>query len=222
MLHLIKKNEINIYNIPIVLIIEQYSEYIELMKSLNLNIAGEFIMMLGTLIYIKSRMLLPPDESEEDEEENDPRLDLVRHLLEYKRFKDAGEDLAARESLWREIYQRKEKIELDEEDENNDEIYYDDLTLFDLLDALRKLLENIPDKRSIEINVESLSVKEKIAFIIDRLESDRDITFISLFDKEKTRMAIIITFLALLELIKLKIVRITQIEEFGQIRIYKV
>jgi segregation and condensation protein A len=218
LLHLIKKSEINIYDIPISNITQQYLEYLSLMKSLNLAVAGEFLVMAATLIHIKSKMLLPPDETQEDEEEEDPRAELVRRLIEYQRFKEAAQNLEQRELEWREVFSRPPEPATNG---NEEAIGLSDLSLFDLLDALKDVLARVPEKRSIEIIVDELSVQDRMTLILDSLEQDESIAFADLFSKDETRMAVIVTFLALLELIRLKLVRIVQAELFGAIRIWK-
>ncbi|HEY5595168.1 MAG TPA: segregation/condensation protein A [Nitrospiria bacterium] len=218
LLHLIKKNEINIYDIPISLITGQYLEYISLMTSLNLAVAGEFLVMAATLIHIKSKTLLPPSETDEEEDEDDPRADLVMRLLEYQRFKDAAQGFESREHEWREVFYRPASHGTDGP---TDEINLVDMSLFDLLEALRGVMERAPTIQGLEIVVDELSVQDRMSLILDRLESEDGITFTSLFDGDTTRLAMIVTFLALLELIRLKRVRIIQAELFGAIRVWK-
>ncbi|MBI3811739.1 MAG: segregation/condensation protein A [Nitrospirae bacterium] len=218
LLHLIKKNEINIYDIPIALITGQYLEYLSLMTSLNLAVAGEFLVMAATLIHIKSKTLLPPSETDEEDEEDDPRADLVTRLLEYQRFKDAAQGFELREQEWREVFYRPAPHATDGP---TDEINLVDLSLFDLLEALRGVMERAPEKKGLEIVVDELSVQDRMSLVLDRLEREESITFTSLFDDDTTRLAMIVTFLALLELIRLKRVRILQAELFGTIRVWK-
>lgn len=216
LLHLIKKNEINIYDIPISVITKQYLDYIDLIRSLNLDIGGEFLVMAATLIQIKSRMLLPAIESE-DEEEEDPRGQLVERLLEYKKYREAAGVLGEREKLWCNIFRRVQAPSI--KDEGNFSI--SDISLFDLIDALQKVMERVPAVSSIEIILDELSVKDKISVILERLNSVESMTFTSLFEAEKTRSNIVVTFLALLELIRLSLVYVQQLEECGAIRIFK-
>jgi len=218
LLHLIKKNEINIYDIPISLITGQYLEYLNLMKSLNLGVAGEFLVMAATLIHIKSRTLLPPSETDEEEDEEDPRADLVMRLLEYQRFKDAAQGFEAREEEWRQVFYRTPSPG---SDGATDEINLVDMSLFDLLEALRGVMERAPERKGLEIVVDELSVQDRMSLVLDRLEGQESITFTSLFDGDTTRLSMIVTFLALLELIRLKRIRIIQAELFGAIRVWK-
>lgn len=218
LLHLIKKSEINIYDIPISLITRQYLDYLNLMKSFNLAVAGEFLVMAATLIHIKSKTLLPLSETDEEEEEEDPRADLVMRLLEYQRFKEAAHGLESREDEWRDVFYRPSSSGAEGP---SDEINLVDLSLFDLLEALRGVMERAPEKRGLEIVVDELSVQERMGLILDRLEGEESLTFTSLFDGDTTRLAMIVTFLALLELIRLKRIRIIQAELFGAIRVWK-
>jgi segregation and condensation protein A len=218
LLHLIKENEIDIYDIPIALITQQYLEYLDLMKELNIELAGEFLVMAATLIHIKSKMLLPPseDETEVEEEIEDPRAELVQRLLEYKRFKEAAEELALRETEWRDVFPRqpvKPESLIGEE-----EPILSDISLFDLLSALRRVLERVPEKAFYEVTREELSLKEKISMLLERLESKEGLTFDELFSQDTTKAEVIVTFLALLEVIRLRLVRIFQSEDFGVIR----
>jgi len=217
LLHLIKKNEIDIYDIPIALITEQYLETIDLMQSLSLAVAGEFLVMAATLIHIKSKMLLPIPETDDPEEE-DPRTDLVARLLEYQRFKAASERFEARESLWRDIFPRGETQAPDLLPE---EIPISDLNLYDLIGALNALLANRSDPIVMELTTGTLTVKDKIQHILEEMESVETLLFESLFDKAFSRHAVIVTFLALLEVIRLGLIRALQQDLFGPLRLVK-
>lgn len=215
LLHLIKKSEINIYDIPIALIAKQYLEYVEAMKDLNLTVAGEFLVMAATLLQIKSKMLLPVDETTEDEEDGpDPREELVRRLLEYKQFKDAARQLDNQERMWRELYSREEHPAVEVE---SDETLLEDLSLFDLVDALKGILERNPGKHLLEILPDNLTVRDRMNAILEALEGQESVTFSSLFESSSHRMVVIVTFLALLELIRLRTARVFQGEHFGPI-----
>lgn len=215
LLHLIKKNEINIYDIPIAMIAQQYLGYIEAMKELNLTVAGEFLVMAATLLQIKSKMLLPVDETAEDEEEGpDPREELVRRLLEYKTFKEAARQLDTQERMWRDIYTRTPGPA--EEIESDDQLL-DNVGLFDLVDALQGILNRNPGKKLIEIIPDNLTVRDRMNAILEALESQESVSFVSLFDASCHRLMIIVTFLALLELIRLRTARVFQAESFGPI-----
>ena len=215
LLHLIKKNEINIYDIPIAMIAQQYLEYVEAMKDLNLNVAGEFLVMAATLLQIKSRMLLPVEETGEDEEAGpDPREELVRRLLEYKTFKEAARQLDTQERMWRELYSR---TPLAQEAMEPDEALLDNVGLFDLVNALQGVLKRNPGKKLLEIIPDNLTVRDRMNAILEALEGQESVTFDSLFDSSCHLMVIVVTFLALLELIRLRTVRVFQAESFGPI-----
>lgn len=215
LLHLIKENRINIYDIPIALIAQQYIDYLEQMRSLNLFVAGEFLVMAATLLHIKSRMLLPVEERPPEEDEGpDPREELVRRLLEYKQFKEAARELDERGRRWRDVY-RREPEPLPKED--IDECSADDLSLFDLVDALQSIIARTPSSPLMEIIPDHLTVRNQMTSILDTLENRESVTFEELFSGQVTRITVIVTFLALLELIRLHTVRVYQAELFGSI-----
>jgi segregation and condensation protein A len=221
LLHLIKKNEVDLYDIPVALIADQYLAYIELMKELNLELAGEFLVMAATLAQIKSRMLLPPAEGEGDEEGGvDPRAQLIERLLEYKKFKEAAATLGERESLWREVFVRQGKGAWEDSEEHQDETLFN-FGLLDLLDAFKRVLANVPADRFHEITGERISLADRINQILERLQGEDSITFDSLFEADRTRDQVVVTFLALLELARLRAIKVLQVEEFGAIRIMK-
>ena len=211
LLHLIRENKIDIYDIPISLITSQYLEYIEIMKELNLEIAGDFLVMAATLIQIKSRMLLPPDEEAPLEEQEDPRRDLVQRLLEYQRYKDAALDFRTKEDEWLKVFHREP---LSDEDEG--ELYLFDLSLFDLLDAFRKILDKAPSE-IVSITKETLTVKNRMSMMMEIIEEHEAVRFEDLFKEGITKIHLIVTFLALLELIRLGLARAYQEREFGNI-----
>ena len=215
LLHLIKKSEINIYDIPIHLIAQQYLTYIEAMEDLNLTIAGEFLVMAATLLQIKSKMLLPVDEMVVDEEDGpDPREELVRRLLEYKKFKEAARQLDEQERLWREIYSRAQSPAVELE---SDETMLDNVSLFDLVDALQGILDRNPGKKLMEILPDNLTVRERMNAILEMLEGQESVNFVELFEPACHRLVIIVTFLALLELMRLRTARVFQPDHFGPI-----
>jgi segregation and condensation protein A len=213
LLHLIRENKIDIYDIPIALITRQYLHYIEIMKELNLEIAGEFLVMAATLIYIKSRMLLPPDEEAPAEELEDPRAELVQRLIEYQKFKEAAGDFRIREEEWIKVYRRDSL--LDEEEEEG-ELYLFDVNLFDILDAFKKILEKAPPE-IVSITKETLTVKDRMSVIMEILEGRETVRFEDFFQEGMTRIQLIVTFVALLELIRLGLARAYQEREFGNI-----
>lgn len=215
LLYLIKKQEINIYDIPIAKITEQYLEYIRMLEFLNLELAGEFLVMAATLMRIKARMLLPPKEDEEDEIE-DPRRQLVQQLLEYQRFKEAAGRLDAMK------YQRSLLYARPEQDIDPDvrEVEYD-YNLFDLIASFRKVLDRAR-VRVVDVKAEETSIEEKIEFLKKRLAEEEVIEFDDLFSEDTRPVDLIATFLALLEMLRLKLARIKQAKPFGRIWIHRV
>lgn len=219
LLYLIKKNEVDIYDIPMALITGQYLEYLELMKELNLDIAGEFLVMASTLIKIKSQMLLPPVEGEgEGEDETDPRAELMEHLLEYQRYKEAAHQLVTRELLEKDIFKRPQTEDPGEAKVDGDMLI--EASLFDLVDALRKVIErkDLPEN-IMGVAVEKMTVRDKIVSILRQLKETPQLVFQSLFDPLVTRFEIVVTFLAVLELIRLRAIRVFQVQPYGEIRI---
>jgi segregation and condensation protein A len=215
LLHLIKKNEINIYDIPVAMIAQQYLEYLEAMEVLNLNVAGDFLVMAATLLQIKSKMLLPVDETaDEDEDGPDPREELVRRLLEYKAFKEAARQLDDQEKVWREIFWREQAPSVEEVEED---LPLENVSLFDLVDALKEVLERNPSSRLMEIVPDNLTVRERMNLILETLEGKDSVSFAALFEGSSHRMVVVVTFLALLELMRLRVARVFQAETFGPI-----
>ncbi|QEM68305.1 segregation/condensation protein A [Geobacter sp. FeAm09] len=217
LLHLIRKNEVDICDIPIADITRQYLDYIKLMKVLNLDVAGDFLLMASTLLHIKSRMLLPPDEEEEgEEEEGDPRAELVRRLLEYQQYKEAGMVIGARALLGREVFARacpEPALAAARAEEGPLEV-----SLFELVDAFRALLARIPAESFHDVAPgDSLSIADCINEILSLLQDRDTLQFDELVKDELTRERVIVTFLALLELCRLKLIRIFQSGEYGAI-----
>lgn len=215
LLYLIKKNEVNIYDIPISRILDQYLEYIELMKLLDLNIAGEFIVMAASLMQIKSKMLLPPDENpqEEELEEADPRAELVKRLLEYKQFKEAAHLLREKEEHRREHFVRPQQ-----EIVQQDEVYFE-ANLFDLINAFTKALKDIPKELFFEVIKDEFTIEQKVHDILHLLVKAQKIYLTELFSEAKNKFEIIAIFLAILELIRLKEIIIFQKKIFSDILI---
>ena len=219
LLHLIRKHELDIYDIPIALITQQYLEYLDIMKSLDMEIAGEFLVMASTLTHIKSKMLLPPPENPDAEDDGiDPRAELIRRLLEYKSFKEAANSLEDKEEAWSRVYTR--PVDATPELSAGDEPLLFDFHLFDLLSALKDVMARVPDEK-FEITAETVSITEKISLILARLEVVDSILFADLFAGNTSTAQVIGTFLAILELIKTRVVKAFQIEQFGAIRIMK-
>ena len=215
LLHLIKKNKLNITDIPIALVTEQYLETLKLMKVLNLEIAGEFLLMAATLLHIKSKMLLPASSEGEGEEEVDPRTELIRRLLEYQRYKEASQELERRPLLDRDVFTRPASQKREEPEEEKIEV-----NLFELLEAFRQVLERAKIEAIHEVTLESITVEEKIQEILSILQREkRSMAFQTLFPEQSSRRIIVVTFLAILELVKTKAVRIFQAAPFETIRI---
>lgn len=217
LLHLIRENKIDIYDIPIALITHQYLEYIDILKELNLDIAGEFLLMAATLIHIKSRMLLPIEETVGTLEEEDPRFELVQRLIEYQAFKDASLVLREKEDEWNDIFYRKPASpDTDEAATDTAELALFDLSLFDLMSAFKRLLDKAPPE-ILSITREVLTVKDRIAFILEQLGNSAAAKFEDLFEDTATKTRLVVTFIALLEILKLGLARVYQDKEFGTI-----
>ncbi len=214
LLHLVRVNEVDIADIPIVEITEQYNQHLEMMRELNLDIAGEFIVMAATLMHIKSRMLLPPDPTlGEDGGEEDPRAALAQQLLEYQRFKQAAESLQAMDSRRSLIWTR----ESTSEEFEGEELLTADL--FDLLKAFRELLGRLDEEARLEIRRDTVSIAEKISWLNDLLESRSSIELLTLLEDLPTRLDRIAAFLAVLEMMRLRLVVAFQRKRFGEIRL---
>jgi segregation and condensation protein A len=216
LVHLIKKNEVNIYDIPIALVTEQYLQYLEWMDALNIDYAAEFVVMASTLTQIKSRLLLPVHPEEEGEEE-DPRQAIVRPLLEYLKLKSAAEQLGERPLLGEDTFTRPAKpaalaVAGDEE--------VIKIGLFELIDAFQRILSGLPEDARIEFTADTISVKERISQIADELEARGSLTFFELFSDHPSRSEIVVTFLAILEMVKLALIRLVQHVNSGIIRIF--
>jgi segregation and condensation protein A len=218
LLHLIKENKVDIYDIPIALITRQYLEYLELMKELNLEIAGEFLVMAATLIHIKSRMLLPVEETADTEEAMDPRLELVQRLLEYQAFKDAALGLKEREEERVGVLQREPLYEDGEDD--SEEPYLFDVSLFDLISAFKRILDKAPPEFK-TVTKETLTIKDKMSLIIEVIQNRDAVRFEELFAQGMTKAHLIVTFVALLELLRIGLAKVYQEKEFGTIWIIK-
>jgi segregation and condensation protein A len=217
LLHLIKKHEINIFDIPIAPITEKYLAYLRWMEALNLDIAGEFLVMASTLTYIKSRMLLPPDErpAEEEEEELDPRADLVRRLLDYQRYQEVAEELKDQPILDRDVFARKQVLPTTEEDSDP----FAEVSVFVLIEAVERIMRHAPQKLSHQILVERISVAERMQELTELLVQCKDITFDDLFPDAPDPALVVVTFIALLEMARLKMVRLHQTDHAGLIYI---
>ena len=217
LLYLIKQDEIDIYDISIERITRQYLEYLQAFKELNIEIAGEFIVMAATLIYLKSRSLLPVDQQppEEDAEEDDPRWDLIRQLIEYKKFKEAAAELHQRALEQERIFAREGGPS-----HLQDPLRLGEVGIFQLINAFQTVIKRVEAREDVqEIFGERFSVSEKIDAILQRVAVGAPIRFSDLFGAVVSRLEVVVTFLALLELIRLRQVRAVQKDIFAEIEI---
>ena len=218
LLYLIKQEEVDIHEISIERITRQYLEYLQAFKDLNIELAGEFIVMAANLIYLKSRSLLPIDQQppEEDAEEDDPRWDLIRQLIEYKKFKEAAAELHQRELEQERIFQRKGGFVSPLEEP----LRLGEVGIFQLIKAFQVLIRRVEARQEVqEISSERFSVSEKIDAILQRVAGGVPVRFSDLFGTVASRVEVVVTFLALLELIRLKQVRAVQKNIFEEIEI---
>src|SRR5829696_5767210 len=219
LLHLIKRNEVSIYDIPIHTITQQYLDYIDLMQEMNLDVAGDFLVMAATLIHIKSRMLLPRHDPTQDDPEEDPREALVRRLLEHQKFKAAAELLHERETLRSAQWTRPDGPIAEIAGEAPEpEIEVD---LFSLISAFRTVVERAKARPKLYLPSEQIPIEERIEQLMGRLSETDAIGFEELFDDIQSRAGLVVTFLAVLEMIRLKLIRVFQTGVVGPIRIYK-
>ncbi len=218
LLYLIKRDEVDIYDISIERITKQYMSYMEAFQVLNIELAGEFIVMAANLLYIKSRMLLPKDQqmAEDDAEEDDPRWELIRQLIEYKKFKEAAARLRDREALQENLFPR---IPVVPELAPAENLLVEEVGIFDLIHAFQKILKRLEKKPEDlrEIFAENFTVSEKIDYLLRVTSSGTSMRFEELFADAASRTEIVVTFLAMLELIRLKQLRVRQENHFGEI-----
>ena len=214
LVHLIKKNEVNIYDIPIALITDQYLEYLEWIKAMNIDLAGSFILMAATLTQIKSKMLLPVHD---DEDEDDPRMEIIRPLNEYLQMKAAAEQLSQRDLLGQNTFTRSVpalEIQPDVEDA------YIQVGLFELIDAFRQILTDLDAEQQMDFSAERISIKDRINQIVEILEEKKSVTFNELFTQPIHKSDVVITFLAILEMVKFNLLNIAQHTQTGIIRLF--
>jgi len=219
LLYLIKKEEVDVTDIPIARITGQYLEYLEVIKLLDLDIAGEFLVMAAELMRIKSRMLLPPEEQPvEEEEEEDPRAELVRRLLEYQKFKEAANRLGHLEATQKELFTRPfQKLS----DAGEEEEEYFETGIFDLLSAFSRILQRMPKQILYEIVKDEFTVEGKVHEIFHLLVTQPVLYFSHLFEKAKNRLEVVAIFLAILELIRLQEIVVRQRTLFSEIEILR-
>ncbi|MFP4348939.1 MAG: segregation and condensation protein A [Desulfococcaceae bacterium] len=215
LVYLIKKHEVDIYDIPIAMITDQYLGYLEWMKAMNIDYAGDFLLMAATLAQIKSRMLLPVHQDEEDAE--DPRMEIARPLLEYLRMKEAADRLGERPMLGDDLFLRRpDPSELTVE--RSDEVIQ--VSLFELIDAFQRILDRVAGDAGMEFTPERFTIRDKIAEIVELLEARNSVTFTELFTESGGKEELIVTFLALLEMAKIGLIRVAQQVQSGIIRIF--
>lgn len=220
LLHLIREHKLDIFDIPIALITEKYIAHLTKMKEINLDIAGEFLVMASTLLHLKSRMLLPREQQpagQADAEENqpDPRAELVRRLLEYQKYKEAAEQLQGNDLLDRDVFPRRVRVAsvpLDPE-----EIGYQEISVFKLIEALDRVLKALEPQFQHEVIRDRLSLSDAIHQLADQLRSGERVAFTALFQASRSRSQVIVTFLAVLEMCKLKLIRVFQNDDQGDI-----
>jgi segregation and condensation protein A len=213
LLHLIKRDEIDIYDIPIAHITQQFLHYLEIMRLLDLDISGEFLVMAATLMRIKARMLLPVPPPGEEDEEGDPRDELVQRLLEYRQFKEAAGTLREREEKRRLLFERG----MTPEEEDAGPLPLAPVNLFALLDALDRVLARLPERNVLEMSGEAYDIEDKMALLVTRARRAGRLSFTLLLEECKSRLEVIVTFLALLELLKMGRLTAEQTGPFGDI-----
>ncbi len=222
LLHLIREHKLDIFDIPIAFILDEYHAYLARMRSLNLDVASEFLVMAATLAHIKSRMLLPRDEAppeEAEEDAGDPRAELVRRLLEYQKYKAAAEDLARQDLLGRNVFTRSARyapVPLAE-----GELGLKEVSVIKLIEAFDQVLARLTPERQHEVRLERISIGEAIDRISARLLERDEVEFWDLFEGEVERQRVIATFLGLLEMVRLRLVRVVQREVDASIRILR-
>jgi len=221
LLFLIKKNDIDICDIPIATITDQYMSYITTMQLLNLEVVGDFLVMAATLMQIKSKMLLPPDPLATTQEEQDPRSELVRRLQEYQQFKQIAENLKEKESIRQNLFSRLvDQSVLDQIKEDAQEVFIE-ASLFDLINALNSALVKVPEKYIYQVDEDQFSIEGQLHSILHRLVESPKISLGELFAKASCKMEVICTFVAILELIRLKEVLAFQRRAFDDIEIIR-
>ncbi len=223
LLHLIRSQQLDVRDIPIALVTEQYLACLELMQEIDIDVAGEWLVMAATLLHIKSKMLLPAEPAPEEEgEEADPRAELVRRLLEYERYKEAAIALGSRDLLERDVLARTFPAPdlVDPAIAAQGPRPFEPVSVFDLLSAFARVLASRPRASVHEIALERVSLADKIAELLDRLATCESLAFDELFTPEATRAEIVVSFLAVLELVRMRVIRAYQAGPFGPIRLF--
>ena len=214
LLFFIKRDELNIYDIPISKITKEFLEYVNLIKMLDLEVAGDFILMASTLMHIKVRMLLPR-EVDEKGDEIDPRAELIQALLEYKRYKEMSDELSFMETNQRKISYRGNYTEDVKESPPEYDILLKNVTVFDLAKAFKKAIESLKPEVFHEIKKINITIDEQISFIMNSLEENNELHFLSLVNQMNEKIRIVITFVALLELAKMGMIGIKESSDFN-------
>lgn len=218
LLHLITKHELDILNLPVAFVTERYLAYLELMKELNLDVASEYLVMAAKLIHIKSRMLLPqvPGEQDEDaeEEQMDPREELIRRLLEYQKYKTAAAQLGERDIAGRDVFTRGVEIE-----EATGPAPLASIDMFKLLDAFQAVMKRLDGPQAFNINAERISIQERITQIVDLLTVKQSCLFEDLFEGARAKYEVVVTFLAILEMTKMRLLRVYQPDSRGSLHL---
>jgi len=210
LLYLIRQEQVNIYDIPIARITDEYLRYLQLMKELDLTVAGDFLVMAAQLIELKSRMLLPRDPLAAEEEIEDPRAELVNRLLEHEKFKAAAEMLWSRATVERAVFKRAEI----ETDKNNPEVA---VGLFDLLRVFQEILARHKEEVLMEIEREEVSMAEMIDRLRNMVRSAGEVNLLQFFGQAKSRRELVVAFLSVLELVRMSEISLRQSETFGEI-----
>ncbi|MBU2497619.1 MAG: segregation/condensation protein A [Proteobacteria bacterium] len=214
LLHLVRKNEVDIFDIPIAVITDQYLAYLDMMKALNIALAGDFLVMASTLVHIKSKMLLP---GLEEEDEEDPRVEITRPLAEYLRLKEIAGELSDRELLDRDVFARQFSSELQGQFQGESALL--DVNLFQLMDAFKRIIDQRLPGIQLKFQLDKWSLKDKMSHVMDLLKSRGALFFSDLFVDDRTISEFIVTFLAILELVQMGLVRIFQTHPDADIKL---
>ena len=220
LLHLIKKHELNILDLPIAFVTERYLDYLQMMQELDLDVASEYLLMAATLAHIKSKMLLPPSPFEEAEEAEeaymgDPREELIRRLLEYQKYRAAADELGSRPIEGRDVFPR--GMPAPEAEGPAPLAQFD---LYKLLDAFQSILKRVHGRVALEVTPERITIQERISQLTDLLRSKRSCTFEALFEGDRNRYEVVVTFLALLEMTKMSMTRVYQSDPTAPLHVH--
>lgn len=216
LLYLIKKNDLDIYDIPVAIVLEEYMRYVDTLQELNIDLAGEFLLMAAELAHIKSRLLLPDESAGDEMEDEDPRSDLIRRLLEYQQFKDASEELLKRQMLCRDVFtpQMPERVVGTDDGPLEGSVY-------ELIEAFSNILKKMPEDEFHDVTVDRISVNERIYQIIGMIKEDATATLDEILGSELHRYNVVVTFLALLEMSRLRMIKVYQSAQCGPIYVQR-